>query len=513
MGTELLTGRIHVLHIEDDPQDAELVSRELRRGGLDAEIHRVQDPGTLRRMLADRRPDVVLCDYRMPTLEAPQAFAIVREVLPDVPFLCVSGTIGEERAVELLKMGVTDYILKDQPARLVPGIHRALAEAGERAARARAEDELRVSREQFLQAQKMEAVGRLAGGVAHDFNNILTTISGYAELMLISMSPDAAERAEVAEILHASERAAKLTRQLLAFSRRQVFEVRVLDINEVVSGVDSMLHRLIGENIRIQLSLSPAARRVRADAGQLEQVLMNLAVNARDAMPTGGMITITTRDAGDSTELVFQDDGTGMTPEVKARVFEPFFTTKEMGKGTGLGLATVYGIVQQSGGTIEIDSAPGRGARFTIRLPATDESAEARRPRATPAAHCPVASEAILVVEDESPLRTVLCRVLRQNGYTVVEADGPAAALKALETTGPLKLAVVDLVMPGLDGASLVKSLRERRPDLRVLFISGYADQVELPRPEDGRAFPFLAKPFSSDLLFAKIRETIDEPL
>jgi two-component system cell cycle sensor histidine kinase/response regulator CckA len=504
--------KIRLIHVEDSPADAELVARELRRGGVDADILRCDDAPGLSAQLDQGAPDAVLCDFRMPSFEAPAALALVRARYPNVPFLVVSGTIGEERAVELLKTGVTDYILKDRPARLVPCLRRALAEGEERAARMRAEEELRGSREQFLQSQKMEAVGRLAGGVAHDFNNILTTISGYSELVLMSLEADSPLRAEMQEVLAASERAAKLTRQLLAFSRRQVFELRVLDLNEVVRGVESMLRRLIGENIRVQLALADGVRRVRADAGQIEQVLMNLAVNARDAMPNGGIISIATRAAAGSTELVFADDGEGMTPEVRARAFEPFFTTNEQGKGTGLGLATVYGIVQQTGGSVELETSPGRGARFSIKLPATDEPAEVRRPKPAAGPAGPAPRERVLIVEDDASLRGVAVRILRGRGYETLTAESPAAALRLLEGAPAPALALLDLVMPGMDGRALAAALRERCPGLRVLFMSGYSEQLEPPRPENGRSFPFLGKPFTADALLAKVRETLDEP-
>jgi signal transduction histidine kinase len=301
--------------------------------------------------------------------------AAVRAARPDTPFLCVSGPIGEEQAVELLKAGATDQVLKEKPARLAACLRRALAEARERAERRVAEEELRASREQLQQSQRMETLGRLAGGVAHDFNNILTTISGYGELLLHQLPPDSPHREEVGEILAAAGRAARLTGQLLAFGRRQVFNLRMLDLNEVVREVQKTLARALGENVRIELSLEPALRRVSADADQLEQVLMNLAVNARDAMPRGGVLRLSTRADGDFVELEAADTGVGMTPEVRARAFEPFFTTKEKGKGTGLGLSTAYGIVRQSGGTISVESAPGRGAAFRIRLPASDGAA------------------------------------------------------------------------------------------------------------------------------------------
>ncbi|MDE2489656.1 MAG: response regulator, partial [Elusimicrobia bacterium] len=387
--------RARLILVEDSDDAAELIARALRAGGVDAEIERAETLADLEAALGRERPDAVIADYRLPGFEAPQALAAVRAFDADLPFLCVSGTIGEEQAVDLLKAGATDYALKGKPARLVAVLRRALAEARERVERRRAEEALRLSREQFLQAQKMEAVGRLAGGVAHDFNNILTTISGYGELLLQSLPKNSPCVEDVREIVLAAERGARLTRQLLAFGRRQVLEVRVLDLNAVVRDVERLLRRVIGEDVKIVLSLSPEIRRIRADAGQIEQVLMNLAVNARDAMPRGGTFAIATRPAGERVELRVSDDGEGMAEETAARAFEPFFTTKEKGKGTGLGLATVHGIVLQSDGEISIESAPGRGAAFRILLPGTDEHAEfpraaaPRAPAPTPGAARP----------------------------------------------------------------------------------------------------------------------------
>ncbi len=494
--------------IEDSEDDAALVMRELAGGGIAAEYRRVATPAQLESALRDFRPDAVLSDYRVPGLDAPEALALVRALRPDLPFLCVSGTVGEEKIIELLRAGATDYVLKDRPARLPTSLRRALEQARERAERLRAQEELRASREQLLQAQKMEAVGRLAGGVAHDFNNILTTISGYAELLNAALPPDSPQREDVKEIIAASTRAAQLTRQLLAFGRRQVLEMRVLDLNEIVRGVSRMLTRVIGEDVSIELALASDLRRVRVDSGQMETVLMNLAVNARDAMPKGGHLRVATRLDGDFVELTFADDGIGMSAEVRARLFEPFFTTKEKGKGTGLGLSTAYGVVRQSGGTIDVESSPGAGATFRIRLPATDEEADSV-PSGAPS---PSAGgrETVLVVEDEAPLRQLLLRALGELGYRVIAAAGAQEALASSAGATALDAAVVDVIMPELDGPSLVARLRKSRPELKVLFISGYADQARLPAPESGKSYPFLAKPFSTATLAAKLRETLD---
>ncbi len=501
---------VRILLVEDSDDDAELVARALTAGGVDARLARVQTLEELERELSRERPDAVLCDYRLPRLDAPGALAAVRAFDPDLPFLCVSGSIGEEQAVELLKSGATDYVLKDRPARLVPSLLRAISEARERAERRRVEEELRLSREQFLQAQKMEAIGRLAGGVAHDFNNILTTISGYGEMLSQSLPPGSGQAADAQEIVAASVRASRLTRQLLALGRRQVLEVRVLDLNEIVRGVERLLRRVIGEDVRVVLDLAEGLPRVRADAGQIEQVLMNLAVNARDAMPGGGVLTLVTREEGGRVLLSVSDNGTGMPPEVAARAFEPFFTTKDKGKGTGLGLASVHGIVSQSGGEIEVRSAPGVGTTFRVLLPGTREAPE-RSPLGESCALPPSGGTdaTVLVVEDEPPLRTLMIRVLAARGYRVLEAADAGGAQALFDGEPAIALAVVDVVLPGLNGPALAERLRARRPGLKVLYISGFADQAPLPQPTPGRPYPFLAKPFTADALLSKILETL----
>jgi signal transduction histidine kinase len=499
--------------VEDSDDDAELVERTLRAGGVEAEIVRARDRESFERALGSRCYDAVLSDFRLPGLEAPEVLSAVRAREPDVPFLCVSGTIGEEQAVELLKSGATDYVLKDRPGRLVPCLRRALAEARERAERRRAQEELRIAREQFHQAQKMEAVGRLAGGVAHDFNNILTTISGYGELLQQALPPDSPLAEDAGEIVSAAARAERLTRQLLALGRRQVLEVRALDLNEVVRGLDRLLRRVIGEDVRIVLTLDPRAPRLRADAGQLEQVLMNLAVNARDAMPAGGTLTIATAAAGARVALTVSDTGVGMTREVAARVFEPFFTTKERGKGTGLGLASVHGIVTQSGGEIALESAPGRGTVFRLSFPATDETPDALPSRASGSPR-PVLGRTVtaLLVEDERSLRRLMSRVLAEHGFRVLSASGAREAGRLAAREPDIDLAVLDVILPELGGPALADRLREARPDLKVLFISGFADQTPPPAPVRGRPHAFLPKPFTARELVEKIHEILAFP-
>jgi len=400
--------------------------------------------------------------------------------------------------------------------------------AAERAAAdlRRAAAQQRRLEEQLIQSQKMEGIGRLAGGVAHDFNNLLTAILGYAELMESQLEGDEGLRSELREIRLAGERAAALTRQLLAFSRRQVLQPRTLDLNTVVSDVERMLARLIGEDVTLVTRLEPALGSAKADPGQIEQVIMNLAVNARDAMPEGGTLTFATANAvldadfvavhpgaiaGPYVALTVTDTGTGMTDEVRSHAFEPFFTTKEKGKGTGLGLATAYGIVKQSGGYITVDSDAGRGTTFQIYLPRVEGTAVVQE-RAVSSSLLPTGTETILLVEDEAGVRRLSLTVLETQGYLVLEAaSGDRALQVARSQTGPIHLVVTDVVMPGMSGRELWDRLKVLRPDSRVLFMSGYTDDVIARHGVLEPGIAFLQKPFTPLSLAQKVRQVLDE--
>src|SRR5947199_159205 len=379
--------------------------------------------------------------------------------------------------------------------------------------------------QQLRQAQKMEAVGRLAGGIAHDFNNILTAITGYADLLLEDLAPKDPRRQDAEEIHKAADRAAGLTRQLLAFSRQQVLQPRVLDLNALVTELEKMLRRLLGEDVKLATVLAPTLGRVRADAGRLEQVIMNLAVNARDAMPTGGKLTIETGDVefdggyaaehypappGKYAMLAVSDTGTGMDPETQAHLFEPFFTTKEKGKGTGLGLATVYGIVKQSGGFIWVYSELGVGTTFKIYLPRVDAAAE---PMSAHHAPTPVArgSETVLVAEDEAPVRAVARHALERYGYRVLEAASAEAALDVAQRySGPIHVLLTDVIMPGMSGRDLAARLATLRPETRVIYMSGYTDDAITRHGVLEPGFVFVQKPFTPDALARTVRDVLD---
>ena len=441
--------------------------------------------------------------------EARARLSDVRVGVKGSPFFEVE-LIQKDGARVLLEVHVTSVLKDGQPvARL--GVARDITE------RRYLEDQLR-------QAQKMEGIGRLAAGVAHDFNNLLTAIGGRCYLVLNALTSENPIRREIEIIQDAAERAAKLTHQLLAFSRKQILDPCVLDLNATVTGIEPLLRRMIREDIEIATALDSAAGRVKADAGQIEQVLLNLAVNASDAMPNGGWLTLATGNVtldeayarthaevepGPYVMLSVSDTGHGMTAEVQAHIFEPFFTTKEVGKGTGLGLATVYGIAKQSGGHITVHSEPGHGAAFKLYLPRVEEAPGTAEP-ARPTEITRRGSETVLLVEDDEPLRTLAREILSIQGYTVLDAISPSEALRLADVhPGPIHLLVTDVVMPQMNGRQVADHLLAARPGLKVLFMSGYTDAAIVEHGVLEPGTHFLQKPFTPDGLSRKVREAL----
>ena len=645
---------LQVLMIEDSPSDAKLLGHELRRLPRPVAIERVETGAALRASLERQDWDVILSDWSLPDFDAPAALAIAQELRPDVPFVIVSGTIGEEAAVDAMHAGARDYVLKDKLGRLLPVLNRELlgrtgrlarrqaeaalkesearfrclaesgvvgiiiaersgrfleaneaflhmvgytkdevqaglvtwesltppnlrrqdVEAAERldgqraarpwekeysrkdgspvpvlvtaaklderryislsidlteqkraeSARARAEAALRHSEDQLRQAQKMEAVGRLAGGVAHDFNNLLSVILSYSEMVQEGLAGDDRLRADLGEIHEAATRASALTRQLLLFSRQQIVEPRVIDLGDVVASLNRMMHRMVGEDVSVIVVPPPHHARVNADPNLMEQVLLNLVVNARDAMPRGGKLTIATDTVrleddyaarhlgvvpGRYVRLAVTDTGVGMSAEIQSRIFEPFFTTKEKGKGTGLGLSTVFGIVQQSGGHIAVDSEPGRGTTFNVYLPRVDGDLSGAIQLSQPGELR--GTETVLLVEDERQVRTIAENILRRHGYNVLVAQNAGDALLICEReTCAIHLLLTDVVMPHVSGPELAKRLARLRPDMKVLFMSGYTDDSAVRHGALEGTVSFLQKPITPALLGRKVREVLD---
>ena len=387
--------------------------------------------------------------------------------------------------------------------------------------RRRNAEALQRAEEQLRQAQKMEAVGRLAGGIAHDFNNLLTVIGGHAQILVDDLAPGTAERREAEAIAAAAERAAGLTAGLLSFSRKQIVHPRVLDLGDVVRSLSGLLRRVLGETVQVTLQTAPGLGRVRADVSQIEQIIMNLAVNARDAMPDGGHLTfsltnvdfaeseVETLAPGAYVVLAVTDTGVGMDAETRGRAFEPFFTTKPPGKGTGLGLSTVYGIVRHSGGDIWVDSELGKGTTFRICLPRTDGAADGMLVPSPPP--LPRGTETLLLVEDEDAVRRLAVNVLAKLGYLVLEAPDADTAMRVVEAhTGPVDLLVTDVIMPGPSGPRLAERLRDTRPDLRVLYLSGYSDDgLDLETASTPNT-AFLGKPYTGPALARAVRDLLD---
>ena len=409
--------------------------------------------------------------------------------------------------------------------RLVECSYRARVHGQRHLCIARDITDRRLLEERLIQAEKIESVGRLAGGIAHDFNNLLTAILGYTELLLTSRGEHDPDRRDLEEIQKAGQRAAVLTQQLLAFSRKQVLMPKEVDLNQTVSGLQSMLARLIRADITLSCALAPSPAIVRIDPAQIEQAILNLVLNARDALPAGGEIRLEVSlvrrsqvatppelawHVGDLVRLRVVDDGVGMSPEARAHLFEPFFTTKAMGKGTGLGLASVYGIVRQSNGFITVESKPGAGSVFTMHFPVAPYTDEIGWPQAG-GARPGLARETVLLVEDEDSVRAIISAVLRRHGYDVVEASGARVACEIFAQRSDIDLLLTDVVMPDMNGPALAQRLIGLRPELRVLFISGYADMVTAPggdHPNVG----FLSKPFQASVLTARVGQMLARP-
>jgi signal transduction histidine kinase/ActR/RegA family two-component response regulator len=513
--------RVKLLLVSTSEDDLGLVRALLAHPATaDWDLDRASGPGAAIEKMAAGGVSLCLLDWSWGADGARSLMAHALRSTPPIPAVVLLPEDDADVEDLVLAAGALDCVVKSQ---LDPSVFRR---AVKRALNShRVQVELRQSQVQLQQAQKMEAIGRLAGGVAHDFNNLLTAMLGYSELLLDQLTPDDSRRREVEEIRKAAERAVALTRQLLAFSRKQAWQPKVLDLNQIVVGVDKMLQRLIGEDIALQTLPEEHLWPIKADAGQVEQVIMNLAVNARDAMPDGGRLTIETCNVeldaeyvrhhatvatGSYVMLAVSDNGCGMSDEVKAHLFEPFYTTKERGKGTGLGLATVYGIVKKSGGHVWAYSELGVGTTFKAYFPrVTDQvAAGGKRP---PMRELPTGTETILLVEDEDAVRRLTREVLGRQGYRVLDAGNGAEALAMWRATAePVHLLVTDLIMPEMNGRDLVSELSLKHPALKVLYISGYTDRAIVLNGTLAPNAAFLQKPFTPEALTRAVRQVLD---
>jgi two-component system cell cycle sensor histidine kinase/response regulator CckA len=649
MALATLTGTpISILLLEDDPLDAELCLRKLESSGLSFFVKGIGSADEFKYEIGANKYDIVLGDYRMPNWTGLEAVRWLRASGYSIPFILLTGTLGDELAVECIKEGANDYVLKDKMERLPFALLRAVEEARMRAERDQTEHELRqteqqyasivrgapygiyrsderghilmanpalitmlgyeseaeflklnietdvylnpkeragvlkqleehktlpfpdvkwrrkdsqiiivrlegrrfdtsidgralyemfvqditerrVLEQQFQQAQKMEAIGRLAGGVAHDFNNLLMIIRGCAELLDHHKADPQKVGGYIKQINDATSIAASVVQQLMAFSRKQVPEKRALDFNAVLRDLRKMLPRLLGEDIQIVFTPGPTLERVAADRAQIEQILLNLAVNARDAMPSGGKLVLATSNvflstpqietggielpAGSYVLLSVSDTGTGMEQDVKSHIFEPFFTTKERGKGTGLGLATVYGIVKENNGFIAVHSEMGKGSEFKIYFPVDTMAKETAAAIAKSALPVPGGSETILLVEDEAALREITCEYLQSRGYNVLSASSGMQALEICRVhEAPIDILMTDIIMPGIQGPELVKAALDMRPQMHVIYVSGYTDRgMEIAHKENNATL--LQKPYSLADLGHTIRSTASQQL
>jgi signal transduction histidine kinase len=509
---------VRLLLVEDNQGDAVLIADELCRGGIDVSYDRVDTAGTMIAALSRGTPDLVISDCRMPAFDSQEALRLLRDITTNVPFIVVSGQIGKEAAADLMRADAQDFVLKSDLARLAPAAQRELRSAKEH--REGVQERGALER-QLHQADRLDSLGQLAGGIAHDFNNLLGVINGYAEFILAELPADHPCRSDVASIEQAALQAAALTRQLLIFSKLQPAQPETLDVNAVVTDTEHLLRRTIGEDIDIVMRLEPDLGGVTIDRNRLEQIILNLVVNARAAMPGGGQLTIQTATTSEHDQswaaqrvplvrfvrLTCTDTGCGMPPEVAQRAFEPFFTTKGIGKGSGLGLATVYGAVSEAGGTVALWSEPGVGTRVTIDLPwAPIRATSAAAVREVPHGQ----GERILVVEDNDGLREIATRILTRAGYEVSAAATRDEALRVSDDRDiRLDLVLTDVIMPGISAREFINAVHAARPGLPVILMSGYATDHARVGESLPRDFPMLTKPFQTVALLRQVSTSL----
>ena len=520
---------LRLLLVEDNPADVDIVQEALNEHeGAGFELTAVSCVADALAALTGRRVDAVLLDLSLPDATGLEAFARLYAAAPGVPIIVLSGNADEVTALRAVREGAQDYLLKGQlyPTLLVRAIHYGIERKRSHDTVQALEEQVRQGMAAQLRQSQVESIGQLAGGIAHDFNNLLTAIRGHAEAALAELERGKPVQEDLFAIVEASDRAARLTRQILAYGRKQVLHARTLNLNEVIESVSKLLRRVIGEDIQLVTRLDPHPDTVKADPSQLEQVIVNLAVNARDAMRGGGRLELETRNVsleaalapdfgepvvpGRYVMLAVSDTGHGVPADIRDRIFEPYFSTKHPTQGTGLGLSTVYGIVKQSNGYIWVYSEPGEGATFKIYLPSVQAEPEepAIPERSQPAER--LGWQTVLLVEDEPFVRRLAARVLQWNGYRVLTAgNGPEAINIAAAEAGAIHLLLTDMVMPGMGGRELAEELAAGRPEMRVLFTSGYTEDEIIRRGRASAGIQFLEKPFSPATLIRKVAEIL----
>jgi len=510
---------LHILHIEDNKNDAKLIHHFLVDRGMPCNVTTVSSQKDFYDALTKGGYDIILCDYNLPSFSGTTALEAIRKQSPDVPFIFVSGTIGEDRAIDALKRGATDYVLKDRLDRLVPAIERALREVDEKKTRKNLEMQL-------LHAQRMESIGTLAGGVAHDFNNILGIIMGHSTLLEKYKDEPIKFSNSMQAILQAARRGASLVKQLLAFARKREETIELIQINDAVREAVKLLSETVPKSIEISPQLNDALPPISANPTQIQQVLLNLCVNARDAMPNGGALILTSRMVEGSfvrkkfleaSELVYvaidiRDTGTGMSQETVKRIFEPFYTTKEEGKGTGLGLAVVYGIMKTHQGFIDVTSELGKGTTFTLYLPVKKTSLPSEAEQAYELEEVPGGTETVLVVEDEVLLRDLLKLTLESKGYTVfIAKDGEEAVEIYQWHYQNINLVLGDFQLPKLNGYEVFKELKTINPDVKFILATGFLEPEQREALEREGTKRIIQKPYVPEQIVKAIREVLEE--